>query len=267
MTGSPTWDHVAGQGLGLDNKHLEEAQRTLWGKVWGWGGRGRGLKSDTDMRSSLAHPLLAAKSDRLLLLSVPRFPHRHGTWRSHRWLVTSNPPGHPESLEVCQVGDPRGTRGGSLLTRTRPALSPAGKHAHTCMHEHVCTHTPSAATVHAHLHVPTDPARTPRPSGSACTPPTARRARTPVLALAPTRRLSGLPRPSPQVHLRAGTAVCFAQLFVLCFLGCLLLDPMSPERGLWARGFMRLQRKRSWRGRGGRPSCRPTWAAVGVPTS
>lgn len=146
------------------------------------------------------------------------------------------------------MGDPRGTRGGSLLTRTRPALGPAGKHAHTCMHEHVRTHTPSAATVHAHLHVPKDPARTPRPSGSACTPPTARRARTPVLSLAPTRRLSGLPRPSPQVHLRAGTAVCFAQLFVLCFLRCLLLHPMSPETGPWARGFTQLQRKRSWGG-------------------
>lgn len=104
-------------------------------------------------------------------LSMPWFPHRNSTWPSHRWLEEFS------SLiswrESC--GSSRGTPGsprwGSVLTCTHSALRPAGKHTHTCMHKHVHTHTLSSARRHTHLHVPTYPAWTPRPSGSACSLP------------------------------------------------------------------------------------------------
>lgn len=109
----------------------------------GFGGQRAGAEI-RHRHDSGPHPLLAAKSDDLLLLSVPWSPHRDGTWRSHRWSGAVKPP--MPSRETCGLsggGPPRHKVG--IPAHTHPALRPAGKHTHTCMHEHVHTHTPSAA--------------------------------------------------------------------------------------------------------------------------
>lgn len=103
-------------------------------------------------------------------LSMPWFPHRNSTWPSHRRLEAFS------SLISWRVlwlvrGDPWEPEMGIVLTCTHSALRPAGKHTHTCMHKHVHTHTLSSARPHTHLHVPTDPAWMPRPSGIPCSLP------------------------------------------------------------------------------------------------